>query len=285
MARGRFDQVGPGRWPADSSLRSTPRADGKGPRSAADFGHEDGRWNYFRNAYRKTGSREMTSPLKDLPIGPSSEGQVPIQQYLDVPRVIPACIGGRLSLIPDCDDQAEGMERIRKAIGANSLDFVNEMLVGLAEAGYRGGATRLQKLNFLMSAVTEIKPRDAIQAMLASYIAVVHVRIMKSAASLANADTPKEEEHHQRLLNKGIRTFVLLVDNLKRYRSDQNVIVQSVSIGEGAQAIVANIAQNTQSEQNSEKLQASTDARPVQMPIMHESEDRIFARKKYDWRS
>lgn len=192
-----------------------------------------------------------------------------------------------MSLIPDCEDQAEGMERIRKAIGANNLDFVNEMLVELAEAATRGGVTRLQKLNFLVCSVTEIKPRDAIEAMFASQIAVVHVRIMKSAESLANASTPKEEEHYAHLLNKGIRTFVALVDGLKRYRSRQNVIVQSVSIEEGARALVSNVAQNVcaQGEQKNGSLVPTTDARPLKIPIMHESEDRISAAKKYDWRS
>jgi hypothetical protein len=224
----------------------------------------------------------MKNKLKDLPIGPSSEAQVPAQQYLDLPRIIPAYVAGRLSIIPDCEDHAEGMERIRKAIGANSSDFVNEMLVELAEVATRNGVTSLQKLNFLVSVVTEIKPRDAIEAMFASQMAVIHVRAMKLAEFLANARTPKEEQHHEYLLNKCLRTFVALVDGLERYRSRRNVIV-----GEGAQALVANVAQNecAQREPTKQSLVPATDARPLKFPIMSGSEDRILAAKKYDWRS
>lgn len=79
--------------------------------------------------------------------------------------------------MPDCEDINQGLELIRKAIGACSLDFVSELLADLADIADRGGVTNLQKLNFLMSAVIGFSPRDHVECLLATQMAVVQVGI------------------------------------------------------------------------------------------------------------
>lgn len=140
---------------------------------------------------------------------------------------------------------------------------MHEFLAGLADVADRGGVTNLQKLNFLMSVVAGINPRDQLESMLAAHMGAVHIAIMKSARSLANAATPAEVESHGRTLIKLTRTFATLMETLQRYRStrDQKVMLQTVSPSVATQAIAENV-----------QGQSEPDSSPALLPILHESE-------------
>jgi hypothetical protein len=75
-------------------------------------------------------------------------------------------------------------------------------------------------------------------------MAAIHTATMTLARQLAHVKTIPQQDSAERALNKFARTFASQVEALKRYRSrgDQTVRVEHVTVNEGGQAIVGNVA-------------------------------------------
>jgi len=101
-----------------------------------------------------------------------------------------------------------------------------------------------EDMNFLVSMVKGLDPKDALEAALAVQMASVHVLTMQLANQLASSRTLKGQEHAERALNKLARTFTTQVETLKKYRTggEQKVTVQHVSVNDNARAIVGNVS-------------------------------------------
>jgi hypothetical protein len=101
-----------------------------------------------------------------------------------------------------------------------------------------------EDMNFLVSMVKGLDPKDALEAALAVQMASVHVLTMRLANQLASSRTLKGQEHAERALNKLARTFTTQVETLKKYRTggEQKVTVQHVSVNDNARAIVGNVS-------------------------------------------
>jgi hypothetical protein len=148
-------------------------------------------------------------------------------------------------------------------------DFANGLLLQLnhVQQGDEAG------INFLLSVITELKPKDPVEAMLASHIAVTHSLLMKFARRLNQAQYIDQLDSIERTYNKLARTFTTQLEALKRYRTggDQKVTVQQVSVSEGGQAIVGNVTQSvreTASDQAATSRPALSDARMAPMPMV-----------------
>jgi hypothetical protein len=146
-------------------------------------------------------------------------------------------------IVPDHPDEATGLALLMEAVGTTDPDFFAGVVMQLAWAG--GGELNEQKLNFMLSVVKGIQPRDQIEAMLAAQMAAVHTATMKFSRSLAEAEYLEHRDSAERTLNKLMRTFVTQMEALKRYRTggEQTVTVQHVNVSEGGQAIVGNVTQ------------------------------------------
>jgi hypothetical protein len=133
-------------------------------------------------------------------------------------------------------------------------------------------------LNFLLSIVEGIEPKDQLETMLAAQMAVVHVAIMTIGFRLTHSENILEQDSTERPFNKLARTFAVQLEALKRYRSgvEQKVTLQHVSVAEGGQAIVGNVTQAPR-ESGQEKAAtpppALTDTNVVPMPIMGKSKE------------
>jgi len=75
-------------------------------------------------------------------------------------------------------------------------------------------------------------------------MAVVHQATMVMARRLNHTNNILQQDSAERALNKLGRTFVAQMEALKRYRSkvQQTVRVERVTVQEGGQAIVGNVA-------------------------------------------
>ena len=144
---------------------------------------------------------------------------------------------------PDHPNNVIGTALLMEALGTTDLDFYKGFLPQLANAS--GGEIDEQKLNFLLSVVKGIKPRDQIEAMLAGQMAAVHAATMAIAGSLAEAKYLEHRDSAERAFSKLARTFMGQMEALKRYRTggEQTVTVQHVNVSEGGQAIVGNVTQ------------------------------------------
>jgi hypothetical protein len=112
----------------------------------------------------------------------------------------------------------------------------------LSEAQSREAVVRINDLalNFMLSVVKSIEPRDQLEAMLAAQMAATHNAVMTFARRLNHVENIPQQDSAERAYNKLARTYVAQVDALKRYRSagQQTVRVEHVTVNEGGQAVV-----------------------------------------------
>jgi hypothetical protein len=177
------------------------------------------------------------------------------------------------TIAPDHPDAPLAYALLREALGTVSVDFTNGLLSQLANAGSHGRQIDADALNFMLSVVTGIKPKDQLEAMLAAQMAAIHMATMTFARGLAHVETIQQQDSAERALNKLARTFAMQMEALKRYRTggEQKVTVQHVSVNEGGQAIVGNVNQaagGIAAEKPVTTTPALTDARQQAMPII-----------------
>ncbi len=146
---------------------------------------------------------------------------------------------------PDHPEQVVGEALLMAALGTMDRDFLAGIVGQLADAATRDGEVNEQTLNFMLSIVKGIKPRDQVETLLAAQMATIHVATLTSAWRLARAETLPGQDCAERAVNKLARTFAAQTEALRRYRSggEPNVTVQHVSVSDGGQAIVGNVTQ------------------------------------------
>ena len=149
-----------------------------------------------------------------------------------------------VTLAPDHADPSIAHVLLLEALGTRDPDFLNGLLKQLCNAS-KGKTVDEDRLNFMFSVVKGIEPRDQVEAMLAAQMAATHNATMTFARRLNHVDTLAQQDSAERAYNKLARTFASQVEALKRYRSagEQTVRVEHVTVNEGGQAIVGNVAQ------------------------------------------
>ena len=153
--------------------------------------------------------------------------------------------GQAATISPDHPDHFAGQMLLMDALGTGDGDFYIGLLYQLATAGSKGGQVDEHDLNFMLSVMKGVQPRDQLEAMLAAQMAAVHMATMTIAGRLANVEDIEQHDCAERALNKLYRTFTTQMEALKRYRTggEQKVTVRHVSVAEGGQAIVGNVTQ------------------------------------------
>jgi hypothetical protein len=171
-------------------------------------------------------------------------------------------------------------------------DFVNGIVGQLANASGHGRELDEHGLNFMLSVIKGIEPRDQLEAMLAAQMAAVHVASMTFARRLAHVENIPQQDSAERAFNKLTRTFAMQMEALKRYRAgaEQKVTLQHVSVTEGGQAIIGNVthASRKSGQEKDAKQKAATppptlpDTNVVPMPVMGKSkeQDPLSVRRK-----
>ncbi|MER8562053.1 hypothetical protein [Mesorhizobium sp. M0578] len=148
------------------------------------------------------------------------------------------------SLAVDHPDPALGYELLAEAVGADNGTFLAGTLDSLAKVAQVGNVVREGDMNYALSMVCGLRPKDQIEATLGVQMAAIHMATMNTAMCMGEAKTWELREAHERALNRLSRTYVAQVEALKRYRSkgEQRVIVERVNVEKGGQAIVGNVA-------------------------------------------
>src|SRR4051794_38159363 len=130
------------------------------------------------------------------------------------------------------------------AIGTDSDGFAEPFLSQLANASGKGAIPDQSALNFMLSVVKGVEPRDEIEAMLAGQMAAVHMATMTFGRRLNHVENIAQQDSAERGFNKLARTFAAQMEALKCYRTggEQKVTVQHVTVNEGGQAVVGNLS-------------------------------------------
>ena len=167
------------------------------------------------------------------------------QKDKNAPRLKVEMRDGTANLSFEHQDQGVAVSLLMEAIGTGDFEFVDGLLGQLANAGKQGSVVNARDLNFLLSVVKGIEPRDQMEAMLAAQMAAVHNATMTFARRLNHVENIPQQDSAERAFNKLARTFAAQVEALKRYRSagDQTVRVEHVTVNDGGQAIVGNVTQ------------------------------------------
>ena len=183
----------------------------------------------------------------------------------------------------DHPDKLVGGALLMDALATADEDFLNGIVDQIASASAHGHDIE-RGLNFMLSVIKGIEPRDQLEAMLAAQMAAVHVATMTFARDLAPVNISA--------FNKLTRTFAMQMEALKRYRSgaEQKVTLQHVSVAEGGQAIVGNVTQAPRENGREKAAQEEAvtppptlpDTNVVPMPSMGESKehDPLAVRRK-----
>jgi len=107
--------------------------------------------------------------------------------------------------------------------------FRDGLLVQQANSGPPEG------LNFKLSVVNGLAPREQVETLLVAQMAEVHAAMMRFARRLSQADSLPEQDLAERAFNRLARTFTGQIETLQRQRADgdQKVKVQQVSVAMG----------------------------------------------------
>ena len=145
----------------------------------------------------------------------------------------------------DHPEPAIGHTLLADVLGTGDYEFAGGLLTQLTDASRSGKIATKQELNFMLSAVAGINPKDETEALLAAQMAAIHNATMVAARRLNHVETITQQDSASNMLNKLARTFASQVEALKKYRSggEQTIKVQHVTVNEGGQAIVGNVSQ------------------------------------------
>jgi hypothetical protein len=149
------------------------------------------------------------------------------------------------SISADHPKPAIGCSLLTDAFGTGDYEFAKGLLAQVADVARSGKVLTNDELNFVLSVVHGINPRDETEALLAAQMAAIHNATMIAARRLARVDTIPQQDSASNMVNKLARTFAAQVEALKKYRSagEQTIKVQHVTVNDGGQAIVGNVSQ------------------------------------------
>jgi len=181
------------------------------------------------------------------PYEPTPHEKEAVRKIADHQKVAPSLkieMKGTVShMLVDHPDQGTGQALLMDAVGTKDPAFFELLLMQLVDAGSQGGKLNERGLNFMLSVVKGVEPRDQLEAMLAAQMAAVHIQTMSFARRLANVDTIQQQDSAERAFNKLARTYTTQMEAFKRYRTggQQTVTVEHVTVNAGGQAIVGNV--------------------------------------------
>lgn len=135
------------------------------------------------------------------------------------PRLKIVRSGNQQYLAYDHPHPAVGMALFEEALGTADRDFASGLTAQLSRLAYSVDQKLDEDtLNFLFSMVRGAKPRDEMEAAIASELAAIHLAVMKAADRLEQANTLRQQEVAEKMLNKLVRAFAALVVALRCYR-------------------------------------------------------------------
>jgi hypothetical protein len=176
----------------------------------------------------------------------NSPARVPRQDRLPPVRVKVFRADGKLARLHPPDGEAKlWWQRLNKALGTTSSDFVNASLFQIQSACRSpwGGISELA-MNAALAMIEAAAPKDEIEGALAVQMACTHTAAM---AVLAKLDVAFATEQRVAAFGSAaarlMRAFATQVEVLRRLRNggQQFVRVEHVHLNDGGQAIIGNV--------------------------------------------
>ena len=169
---------------------------------------------------------------------------------------------------PNHADAKGWCARILDALGTTSADFLTTELGRIMNAVGSTGEDGEAKVNAVLAVLDGIKPKNEIEAMLASQIAVTHALAMELMGRTKRATDPGLFESSGNMAIKLMRTYALQMEVLATMRrgGKQTMQVKHVHVYPGGQAVVGNVTSRPRlggrgSIENERQPHATSDSR------------------------
>jgi len=197
-----------------------------------------------------TSRKDLPQPKTDISKSyePTPDEDAAVKSVLarrkKTPRLKTSKTGGRMQLSLDHPNQVHGQALLMDAFATGDVAFYREILMQLANAGSQGEEVDEHGLNFMVAVIKGVEPRDQLETMLAAQMAAVHMLTMSFARRAGASDSGWIWSCVGSIFNKLARTFAVQLEALKKYRTsgEQQVTVRHVTVNQGGQAIVGNVA-------------------------------------------
>ena len=138
-------------------------------------------------------------------------------------------------------------ESLKAVFGVDDADFAENTLQQIVRIEMSDDSAATQtNVNSSLAAIAGIGPKDGVESMLASQMAMIH---SASLESLRLANQSVNSQVRQAHLNQSVklcRTFSAQIDSLNRHRGrgQQKISVEHVHVHNGGQAVVGNISKS-----------------------------------------
>jgi hypothetical protein len=157
-------------------------------------------------------------PYEPTPIETEAIAAYRAAKETRAPRVKVSIEGGVAKINHDHPDAFTGAVAVMRAMGTTDRDFFDGLMLQLVNASQGKGPSD-NAVDFMLSVIRGVEPRDQVEAMLAAQMAAVHMASMTFARRLAHVEHIPQQDSAERAFNKLTRTFAAQVEALKRYRS------------------------------------------------------------------
>ena len=151
-------------------------------------------------------------------------------------------VDGGISVEASADDYS--IEKVQKSlVGVSGHEAFNKLINQALSIST--GDTHDDKLNSFMPLLLDIAPKDSLEGMLAVQMLATHNMAMEMAGrAMFNEQTVEGVEMNINRSTKLMRTFTAQVETLQKYRNKgkQTIQVQHVTVNDGGQAVVGNVA-------------------------------------------
>jgi hypothetical protein len=203
------------------------------------------------------------------------------------PRLAVKHAGSTDAVRLDHADVVAGFELLKEALGTADRDFLAGVLGQLVTASTEGGKVDERGLNFMLSIIKDVAPKDQLETLLATQMAAVHIATMAFAKRLACANNLLQQDGAERAFNKLARTFAGQLEALKRYRTggEQRLTVTHVTVNEGGQAIVGPVqTDGGRPRQKAEEQPYAVNYSPgIEMPSPHAKREAVSVARNGEW--
>ncbi|MDE0810814.1 MAG: hypothetical protein OSB69_16065 [Alphaproteobacteria bacterium] len=152
-------------------------------------------------------------------------------------------VDGVTHVTTDHPEQPYDKMKLANALASTDDAFIDGIITQLVKVRSQDQGIDEGGVNFMVSVIRGIEPKDQMETMLAAQMAAVHNATMTFARRLNHVDNIQQQDSAERAFNRLGRTFTTQMEALKRYRTSgqQKMTVEHVHVHEGGQAIVGNV--------------------------------------------
>jgi len=146
-------------------------------------------------------------------------------------------VDGGIAVEASADDYS--IDKVQKSlVGVSGHEAFNKLLNQATSTAK--GDNPDDKLNSIMPLLLDIAPKDSLEGMLATH----NMAMEMAARAMFNKQTVDGVEMNINRSTKLMRTFTTQLETLQKYRNKgkQTIQVQHVTVNDGGQAVVGNVA-------------------------------------------